>query len=314
MRVAPPLYSLAPRPEVRDPTPYPPLASKPDPSELLAPLPRVTPLPEAPVIILAPSAPVPLTEPVPPPVQAKIPEATIPPADPPRPPALPERTKLVLAPSLPPPPMPPPPPKSSSAAVESFLQCVCKCTSKHASPSRARRLIAALSEQLDLFEAALSDAALLQHLAGLLAESEQHYEVLAPATQLGQLVGDLEPEFAPLDLPSANAEACWALAATQRRLSPANAVLFDALAALLKERQSCRENRDGPRRQSSTQNARRSTRLLACTCELSSRAPRRRCRPFSRVTSLWRRQRGEVRDTFETNVGVRGGFETPRTP
>jgi len=235
VRVAPPLYSLAPRPEVRDPTPYPPLASKPDPSELLAPLPRVTPLPEAPVIILAPSAPVPLTEPVPPPVQAKIPEATIPPADPPRPPALPERTKLVLAPSLPPPPMPPPPPKSSSAAVESFLQCVCKCTSKHASPSRARRLIAALSEQLDLFEAALSDAALLQHLAGLLAESEQHYEVLAPATQLGQLVGDLEPEFAPLDLPSANAEACWALAATQRRLSPANAVLFDALAALLKE-------------------------------------------------------------------------------
>ena len=66
--------------------------------------------------------------------------------------------------------------------------------------------------------------------------------VLAPATQLGQLVGDLEPEFAPLDLPSANAEACWALAATQRRLSPANAVLFDALAALLKERQSSREN------------------------------------------------------------------------
>jgi hypothetical protein len=157
----PPIPQLAPRSYVMDPTPAPPLRLPKQESELTRPLPWATQPPAtrsmAPIIICAEPRPVPLREPVLPPVAAKIPESIQPAPEPPKPVA--PTHAPTPAPALVPPPMPPAPPKRSAQADEvlGFLQGLDRASAKVAPPSRGRRLLAVLAERLDEWEAALAD-------------------------------------------------------------------------------------------------------------------------------------------------------------
>eukprot|EP00962_Isochrysis_galbana_P006442 scaffold1734_cov113-Isochrysis_galbana.AAC.9 len=159
---------LARRIGAQDITPYPALATQPDPSELMGFLPTVKPPPKprsmAPVIILAQPAPVPLKRAVLPETVAKIPEAVLPvkslgsgAGEMSAPPSAPLHAP-VSAPPLVAPPMPLAPPNDSARIDEvlGWLQAVMRGSSK-VGASRASRLHAAMCDRMDMFDAALSD-------------------------------------------------------------------------------------------------------------------------------------------------------------
>jgi hypothetical protein len=159
---------LARRSGAQDATPYPALATQPDPSELTGNLPIIKPPPKtrsmAPVVILAQPAPVPLRRPVLPMTVAKIPEVILPmepmasTTDARDAPPFARSHAPIPAPPLVAPPMPLAPPSDSTRVdeVRDWLQAVMRGSSS-VGASRAIRLQAALSDRLDLFDAALSD-------------------------------------------------------------------------------------------------------------------------------------------------------------